>query len=346
MQKTIATIMTGLALQATLAGGAWADGPAAFREMTIPAPHHGKSMAAGVWYPSGGGGSPARVGENGVFHGIEVMQGAAVAAGQWPVVLVSHGLGAHFKSVSWLSASLAQRGAIVIAVSHPNSSFGDFDMRRGLDHGTRVRDLQAALEAVLADPVLAKVADQDRVYAAGFSFGGWTALSIGGLKGNLAGYAAHCQAKGMQSSHCRDLAKAKIDLASLDPGRWDAPYKDARIKAVAAIDPAFTWGHVPDDSRDLVDRVLLIGLGNGADRLAATDFSESGSGFAARHPAIRTETIVPASHFTALLVCKPNGPAILIQEKDDPVCTDPPGTDRKAVHDRVIAAIAETFGLK
>jgi hypothetical protein len=44
-------------------------------------------------------------------------------------------------------------------------------------------------------------------------------------------------------------------------------------------------------------------------------------------------------------LCQPEGVAILEAEQDDPVCTDPPGTDRKAVHAEIIEVLAETLGL-
>jgi hypothetical protein len=54
----------------------------------------------------------------------------------------------------------------------------------------------------------------------------------------------------------------------------------------------------------------------------------------------RIEVISPSTHFTAM------GVAILEAEMDDPVCTDPAGTDRKAVHERIIGLVAEHFGLR
>ena len=91
--------------------------------------------------------------------------------------------------------------------------------------------------------------------------------------------------------------------------------------------------------------MLLIGLGTAETRLPATDFSETGSGFAALVPGAEIETMAPAAHFSALLPCKPEGPAILAAENDDPVCDDPPGTDRAALHKRIVARIAAFLGL-
>jgi predicted dienelactone hydrolase len=249
------------------------------------------------------------------------------------------------RSFGWLGVGLAEHGAIVIAVNHPNSTTGDSDLRLGLDHGTRVQDLEAALATLSADPAFADHVDLSRIYAAGFSYGGWTALSIGGLRGNLDAYAKHCEEAGIASTHCTDIKKGGVDLRSLDAGRWNASYKDARIRAVAAIDPALTWGLENSEAQDLVKDVLLIGLGEGGDRLYATNFSASGSGFEQKVEGIKIKMIVPATHFSALLVCKPAGEAILAEEKDDPVCTDPKGTDRKSVHDTIIAEVAKHFGL-
>ena len=50
-------------------------------------------------------------------------------------------------------------------------------------------------------------------------------------------------------------------------------------------------------------------------------------------------------HFTALPLCKPMAEEILTQEEDDPVCTDPAGTDRAAVHRRIVAGILADLGL-
>ena len=60
--------------------------------------------------------------------------------------------------------------------------------------------------------------------------------------------------------------------------------------------------------------------------------------------------MMPATPFSMLPVCKPHGAAILEDEGDYPVCTDPAGTDpastdRAAVHDTVIASMASKLGL-
>jgi predicted dienelactone hydrolase len=280
-----------------------------------------------------------------VFHGTPVQEGGTIDKGPFPVVLLSHGLGGNIRTLSWLSAGLAARGAVVVSVDHPNSTTADFDLRQGLDHWTRVQDLQTALDKLLADPRFAGQLDRTRVMTAGFSYGGWTALSMGGVTGNLAGYAAHCETVGTASSHCADIAEGGLNLHDLDATAWDASYKDQRITMVAAIDPALHYGLTSAHVDGLVDDVLLIGLGDGGDRLLATDFSAKGSDFAALLPDAKIKGIAPANHFAALLPCKPMGAEILLDEGDDPVCDSPAGLDRVAVHDEIITQIATQLGL-
>lgn len=312
--------------------------------ISIPAPHHGKDMETGIFFPSEGG-SVLTLGENGVFHGATVHEYAKPTAGKHPVVLMSHGWGGNYRRMAWLSAALAEMGAIVVAVNHPNSMTGDLNNRHALDHWTRAQDLTTALDHLMQSPDWSVHVDTTRIYAAGFSYGGWTALSLGGLKGQRDGLDALCSATTGANSHCADILESGITIAEIDEAAWNAPYKDPRISAVAAIDPALTWGLQIADTTDLNIPVLLIGLGDGESRLYATDTSAAGSNFAALLPAAKIEQIVPATHFKALGLCKPEGAAILAEEKDDPVCSDPPGTDRRAVMNRIVIAIARHFRL-
>lgn len=85
-------ILTLTALVALSAPGL-ADAVPGFRDLTIPAPHHGRALEAAIWYPAGTGGSRDRMGDNPVFVGHDMARGAGVAAGRHPVVVLSHGLG-------------------------------------------------------------------------------------------------------------------------------------------------------------------------------------------------------------------------------------------------------------
>ncbi len=324
---------------------AFAESVPGLMERQIAAQHHGRQMQMVVWYPATSG-KLEHFAENNVFFGGDVIRDAKPETGKHPVILLSHGMGGSYLSLNWLASGLAAKGAVVVSVNHPNGWFKDRDPIKMFNHWTRVQDLQAALDAVFADKELAPVIDPTRIYATGFSFGGWTALSIGGATADVNGNTAYCKAAGERSHTCTDLEFYGYDPAKADFAHWTGKYKDQRIKAVAAIDPGLTWG-LKAGNVEQVDHeeLLLIGLGSGPDRLYATDTSDRGSSLEALVPGAKVEVISPAFHFTAMPLCKPQAEAILAEEKDDPVCTDPLGTDRKVVHDKIIGLIAAHFSL-
>ncbi|MEP1611214.1 MAG: hypothetical protein ABJL72_04750 [Roseobacter sp.] len=331
--KTIFAMAAALCLSVSNA----ASNPAGYSPFGVDAAHHGRGMIGAIWYPSMGDGRAFDFADSAVFQGVTVVEEATFQDGTYPVVLLSHGMGGNIRSLTWLASQLAEQGAIVVAVNHPNSTWGDFDMVLGLKHWTRAQDLSLALDTLLNDPKFAGHIDKTRIMAAGFSYGGWTALSLGGLLGNHAGYVAHCEMYATTSSHCNDLIREGIALSDVDEADWNASYIDLRVTHVTAIDPGLTWGLEQAGTTGLVNNVHLIGLGQDEDRLLATDFDRSG--LANFLPHAQVTIIAPARHFTALPLCKPMAEAILIEEQDDPVCTDPAGTDREAIHRMIVAQI-------
>ncbi|PTX57093.1 putative dienelactone hydrolase [Litoreibacter ponti] len=337
MRLTLLATAFGLAASAALAAP-----PGLMLDKTYM-PHHDAMAVTAIWYPGDGSGTTRIVAENPVFQGVEVSTTTRIAPGAHPVVLFSHGMGGMYRTQAWLAAGLAARGAIVLAVNHPNSTWGDFDMGAGVHHWTRAQDLSTALDALLAQPDFAGHIDTSRVMAAGFSFGGWTALSLGGVRGNHAGTVAAYTRFGARMEACEMLLSERVNLQGVAPEDWNGDYADPRVTHVTAIDPGFVWGLEPADVAGLSVPTQLIGFGDAATRMLATDFDASG--LRALLPEAQAHQLVPGVHFTAMPLCKPAGAAILAAEEDDPVCTDPDGTDRAAVHDAIIALIADQLGL-
>ncbi|MEO0829589.1 MAG: hypothetical protein AAFY03_03930 [Pseudomonadota bacterium] len=335
--------MRTIALASFVAASTAAADPSGLQLSKIDMPHHQSETSMAVWYPNGGGGETTTFGENPVFEGVPAAIGARIRGGTYPVVLFSHGMGGTMYAQAWLGAGLAERGAIVVSVNHPNTTWGNFDMSEGVKHWTRAADLSVALDALIENPAFAEQIDRSRIMAAGFSYGGWTALSMGGATGNHKGTVDACLAHEETMEACDMLLSEKVNIQGLDPSDWNASYSDDRITHVASIDPGFVWGLAPSDTAGLVPNVLMIGFGGEADRMLATNFDASGlSGLI---DGATFKIFDPAFHFTAMPVCKPAGEAILKEEKDDPVCTDPEGTDRSMVHAAIVEAIAEELGL-
>lgn len=307
----------------------------------LTAAHRAQPIAASIWYPAANATYRAPVGGGPIFDPTPAFVGPAIAPGHHPLVLLSHGSGGNADALGWLSAGLVAHGAIVLAVNHPGSTSGDSSPRRSVDIKARANDLSAALDLVLADPVFAPFVDPQRVSAVGFSLGGTTILGLAGLRFDGKVQDANC-ATGPEAANCGFFLRGGVRFADA-PG-FSADARDPRVAKAVAIDPGF-GGAVDETSLgDAIPGIELINLG-GADRLRAVDVGSGGNDLARRLPEATYVVVAPATHFTFLGTCKPGAPEILAEEGEDPICTDPAGSDRSAVHARLIDAIAVSLGL-
>lgn len=314
---------------------------AGLRITDLHLPHHDETTRMAIWYPSTSSQNPTLYADSPVFHGVQAHLDGAVAPGSHPVVLFSHGMGGTDRAQAWLGAALAERGIVSVLVNHPNSTWGNFDMTKGVAHWTRTQDLSIALDALLAAPDFDQRLDLSRVMAAGFSFGGWTALSMGGATANHAGLVKAC-ADRPDMEACGLLMSPEVNLGGIDPELWNASYADARVTHVTAIDPGLVWGLEQSDIDPLRQSTLMIGLGGTNDRMLAADFDQSGLTDLMGDRQI--ERFDPAFHFSLMPVCTERAEAILAAENDDPVCTDPVGTDRAALHAQIADLMAKQLG--
>ncbi|EIM75212.1 hypothetical protein A33O_09449 [Nitratireductor aquibiodomus RA22] len=339
MKKLLSAFLIGMGLT----GVAMAEPYAGYDRLTVKADHRPSVLAASVWYPAGTPTYRGLVGDNAVFQGSSAYVGAAVAEGRFPLFVLSHGSGGNMDAISWLSSALAMRGAMVLAVNHPGSTSGDSSPRRSLRLDERAADLSAALDALLDEPAFADHVDRSRIAALGFSLGGATALNLAGLRFDRDAYAAYCAWIGDEGQDCVFFAKGGVDLEALPEG-FGAALRDDRIGQAIAIDPGMTYAATPESIARTEMPVLLINLGR-THLFKAANVGQDGSDLAEKLPSAVLKTIAPAHHFTFLAECKAEGAAMLAAEKDDPVCDDPEGTDRAAVHEAIVDEIVAFAGL-
>jgi predicted dienelactone hydrolase len=331
-------MLVAAALVTVLGKAAAAEPIAGYDRLTVTAAHRPAPLAASVWYPAGTPTYPALVGDNAVFKGTRAYVGAAVADGQFPVFVLSHGSGGNMDTISWLSSKLALSGALVLAVNHPGSTGGDSSPRRSILLDERAKDLSAALDALFIDPTFGPRIDPSRIIAIGFSLGGTTALNMAGIRFDRRAYADYC-ARLETAQDCVFLAKGGVDFDHLPDG-FAADMRDPRVDAAVAIEPGMTYAVTVDSAAATTMPVLLINLGNDT-RWKAVDVSAEGSDLVGRLSNSRYVVVSPGYHFTFLAECKPAAREILIEEADDPVCDDPEGTDRARAHQAIIEAIAD-----
>lgn len=305
-----------------------------YDRLEITTDHRARLVAATIWYPAGDTTYRVPVGDGPIIQPVAAFMGPRIPEGRHKLVLLSHGSGGNAHSLGWLSAGLVARGAIVLAVNHPGSTSGDSSPRRSIDLAARARDLSAALDHVLADPNFASHVNPGQIRVVGFSLGGTTALGLAGIRFDGLTQDRRC-ASAPAAADCGFFQKGGVRFAD-SPG-FVADVRDGRVTAAVAVDPGFGWAATSDSITTALSGIALITLGEGADRLPATDVGPDGSDLARRLPDAAYTVVAPATHFTFLGLCQPGAAEVLAAKGHDPVCTDPDGVDRASTHTRLIA---------
>ena len=167
----------------------------------------------------------------------------------FPVVLLSHGTGGTAFQLGWLGRALAARGYVALAVHHHgNTSVEPYTAHGFLLWWERAKDLTAALDQLLSDPLLGGRIDVTRIGAAGFSLGGYTAVTAVGGRCSLQHFLSFSRANGEATPagprEFPDVGKVWDELMATDPAfrssiaEHGRSYRDARIKAAFLMNPA------------------------------------------------------------------------------------------------------------
>ena len=278
---------------------------------------HKPTLRVTVWYPAADGSVERSLdlgppGQPLFFVGEAAPDAAFADTRRRPVILFSHGFGGTARMMGWFTTVMAQQGYIVIAVDHPGAN--------GLDKMTvagailfwdRPGDLEAALEAVKADPVVSPHLDLKRLGVAGFSAGGFTALAAAGAQVDLKRFMAFCAAH-PDDGVCapqKELAvtqdQAAAALASPELSGEAAHAGDDHairgVRAAFAIAPALVQAFDPAGLKAMSTPVAII-LGE-ADPVAPP---HTNGGAAARAiPRAQMKTLPGVGHYDFLATCSP-----------------------------------------
>ena len=158
-----------------------------------------------------------------------------------PLVVVSHGLGSDLSSFAYLAEHLASHGFAVAVLEHPGSSAAQIDaLLRGraaevsepTEFLDRPRDVSFLLDALSENPELEARLNLERVGVIGQSFGGYTALALGGAELNLDALERDCEA--LDRAWNVSLA---LQCRALVVADGSEQLRDPRIQAVVALNP-------------------------------------------------------------------------------------------------------------
>lgn len=311
-------LICSLLLVVVGASTALADPPSFRAGVTRMAVQDAKPFEALIAYPT----EATEVAlEEGPFR-LQASRDAPVAAGtRFPIVLFSHGGGrppGTPLAQAGLLLHLARQGFIVVAPFHPATEKPFVD---------RPRQMHKALDALLADSRFSQRADPDRIAMAGFSFGGAVTLIAAGAIVDLAHLSAYCRDHPDDIRACNGIA-TDGSWAKVPPSPKSNDVLP--LRAVVLLEP---YG-APFAERSLasIDLPALIYS------TSQTDLRPEGNALAVARtlPKPPQQVVVPGSHFVFVDVCSPALAALAPEP-----CSDPPGTDRTAIHQRFEREISD-----
>ena len=270
----------------------------------------------------------------------------SAATERFPVVLLSHGTGGTAASLGWLARRLAAAGWVVLGVDHHGNTASEPYCAEGfLCWWERPRDLTVALDVLAATAPFTDRLDSDRVVAAGFSLGGHTVLGLAGAVTDMRLFAAWAEGRssGRGPREFPDLADRLPTLLATSAtlrASWERQSescRDPRVKAVLACAPAPTVRGFTPASLRAIDLPVALAVGE-ADREAPPD--EGARWLHAQLPHSSLELLGAAvGHYALLAEGTAHGRAVMPE-----LWADPPGVDRRVVHERVARTALATFG--
>jgi predicted dienelactone hydrolase len=302
---------------------------AGYEASRITDPARTRPIHLDVWYPAEADETTHRYG---LLSTGRVAHGAPMAAGRFPVILLSHGALGAATNYSWIAERLARSAFVIVGVSHFGESrvFGEatIDLATVADFGARTRDFSFALDFVLQRSKWASGVDGGRVGALGHSSGGATVAMLAGGQYRPEAMAAFCLSKeGNTDRGCGYRAGAPTQTVSAPP------IAESRVRAVVLLDPAVGPGFDSPGLARVKAPALVVGS-------VANDFmpfalnAQRYAGFLPNAEAIRLDR--GEGHFVYLDECSAPVEAMGIK-----ICSDRPSVVRGDVHRRLGASVVD-----
>lgn len=303
----------------------------------ITVDHRDVPVTLHIWYPPARQTKPGLLAQNHLFYGHYAQLHAAPQDGPLPMIVVSHGSGGNSPQMGWLLAPLALAGFVVVAPIHPGTTSRDSDPFQTIKIWERPLDLTAAIDFMLADAPVDLNIDPARIGAMGFSLGGHSALALSGLQVSKDKFIAYCD-RFPDTLDCGWMTRAGVDFTTIDAPLYEASYKDPRISATLAIEPALPLA-VQDASLAALDHpVQLINLGRPEN--IPNDLRVDT--LAAAVPDGRFHAVLDSWHFSFLAECSPAGKIVLAIASPENICADV-ARPRAELHDELRGVIVPFF---
>lgn len=304
----------------------------------------GRNLEGFLWYPTDQTAGVAAQHGNPVWTGIEAIKNAPVTSGRFPLVVLSHGMYGNAMNQSWLASKLAQQGYVVAAVSHPGTSTWARDADDARQLWERPKDVSRVIDHLLSGSNLSGSVDPERIFMAGHSLGGFTAVALAGGRYDADRFNAFC------ASHpgelvCGIFAKWQVAQTPEDRKEMSVDLSDPRIKGIAVFDLGGTQTFALDSLAQIKTPLLVFGAPEDIEGTGINLDVESRALIAAL-PKLNVTYLEPAglAHFDFLGECTPQAVEILKEEEPEDVyvCIDG-GMQRRALHEMIAKTVTQFF---
>lgn len=315
----------GAASDSKVAAPGAAGAPLGVQTLEARDPITAAPLALAVLYPAATAGPPTTYG----LYAVAATRDAPIAAGRFPLVVISHGHGGALWGHHDLAEALGRAGYVVALVEHNGDSWRDQTGFRSdrVMYG-RAYQVTATIDRVLAEPRIAAHVDAGRIGVAGFSAGGYTSLTAVGAEPDFGRVPAYC------GRHPEDTEVCSAPLRNELTAAQKRPMRDPRIRAAFVMAP-FALAFGPESFRAV--RVPIFLAWGSRDEVLLPD--ENARAIAPALPTlVGTREVPGARHYTFLPPCEP-----ALAQRIPTLCSDPPGIDRAAIHAQLAADAIRFF---
>lgn len=336
------SIYTFILLSVGVTGAAAENLQTGLADLSIVDTEVNRPLQGYLWYPTQQSDGQDFEHGNAVWEPIEVIRGASPMQGQYPLVVLSHGMFGNSRNQAWLAKALTKEGYIVAAIDHPGTSTFQRDPDHRRELWERPHDITRTIDHIIDMPVFGGLIDQDRIFMAGHSLGGFTAIALAGGRYDTAKLDAFC-AQNPDDLVCGIFEDWGVGKTPEDREIISKDWSDQRIKGFAVFDLGGTQAF-STESLGAVDRPMLV---YGAPRdVHGMDLDVESRALAAALPQDNLRYLEPLalSHFDFLGVCTDQALDILKKEEPDDmfVCLD--GSDeRRSKHADVAEEVVRFF---
>jgi predicted dienelactone hydrolase len=302
-----------------------------YRKVDVQDALTGEAFPVALWYPTPA--APAFLFVTGslslcrfpailcrrIAYEMPVAQDAPVAAGNFGVIIVSHGAGGMALLHRDLAMALASQGYVVAAPTHPRGK-GDDIPGVGVWVG-RPKQVSRVVDTILEDAGLGSHIERARIGVVGHSNGGYTALAVAGAKPSPSAVAAHCRQHPDDAKFCA-YGGAATRQATREVGHIPE-LRDPRVRSIVLMAP-----NAAPFTDDALAKVTVPVLVYAAENDDLTQVRYHAERLARGLPQAECVLVKGAGHFS-FIARFPTALKIMAGEG----ARDPEGFDRDALHE-------------